>query len=233
MLTHTNLVVNALNAVAGMGFDADTAYIHSGAMFHLADGASTFGVTLVGGRHAFVPRFEPVEVLQIIAREKITHAQFVPTMINMLVNHAALRRVRHLDPEAHPLRRLADARGRAAQGDGGDAACRHDPRLRHDRGGADRDPAAGALHHARRPLCRPAEVVRPRGAHLRGEGGRRQAQGSAARHGRRARDPRAQHHEGLLEQARRDRRRCWRTAGTTPATAPPWTRKASSTSSTG
>ena len=36
----------------------------------------------------------------------------------------ALRRVRHLDPQAHPLRRLADARGRAAQGDGGDAACR-------------------------------------------------------------------------------------------------------------
>ncbi len=87
MLTHTNLVVNALNAVAGMGFTADTAYIHSGAMFHLADGASTFGVTMAGGRHAFVPRFEPVEVLQTIAREKVTHAQFVPTMINMLVNH--------------------------------------------------------------------------------------------------------------------------------------------------
>ena len=31
MLTHTNLVVNALNGVAGMGFDADTTYIHSGA----------------------------------------------------------------------------------------------------------------------------------------------------------------------------------------------------------
>ncbi len=87
MLTHTNLVVNALNAVAGMGFNADTAYIHSGAMFHLADGASTFGVTAAGGRHAFVPRFEPIEVLQTIANEKVTHAQFVPTMINMLVNH--------------------------------------------------------------------------------------------------------------------------------------------------
>ena len=86
-----------MNAVAGMGFDADTAYIHSGAMFHLADGASTFGVTLVGGRHAFVPRFEPVEVLQTIASEKITHAQFVPTMINMLVNHPRFARVRHLD----------------------------------------------------------------------------------------------------------------------------------------
>jgi long-chain acyl-CoA synthetase len=87
MLTHTNLVVNAMNAVAGIGFNGDTAYIHSGPMFHLADGASSFGVTLVGGRHAFVPRFEPVEVLQTIAGEKITHAQFVPTMINMIVNH--------------------------------------------------------------------------------------------------------------------------------------------------
>jgi long-chain acyl-CoA synthetase len=91
MLTHTNLVVNAMNAVAGMGFNADTAYIHSGAMFHLADGASSFGVTMTGGRHAFVPRFEPVEVLQTIASEKITHAQFVPTMINMLVNHSRFR----------------------------------------------------------------------------------------------------------------------------------------------
>jgi long-chain acyl-CoA synthetase len=87
MLSHTNLVVNAMNAVAGMGFAPDSAYLHSGAMFHLADGASSFGVTMAGGRHAFVPRFEPVEVLQTIASEKVTHAQFVPTMINMLVNH--------------------------------------------------------------------------------------------------------------------------------------------------
>jgi len=87
MLTHTNLVVNAMNAVAGIGFNTDTAYIHSGPMFHLADGASTFGVTMVGGRHAFVPRFEPVEVLKTIESEKVTHAQFVPTMVNMIVNH--------------------------------------------------------------------------------------------------------------------------------------------------
>ena len=33
MLTHTNLVVNAMNAVAGIGFNGNTAYIHSGPMF--------------------------------------------------------------------------------------------------------------------------------------------------------------------------------------------------------
>src|SRR5438445_277163 len=81
------VAILALNSVAGIGFTADTAYIHSGPMFHLADGASTFGVTLSGGRHAFVPRFEPVDVLQTIQTEKVTHAQFVPTMINMMVNH--------------------------------------------------------------------------------------------------------------------------------------------------
>jgi len=87
MLTHDNLVMNALHAVAGINFNTDTAYIHSGPMFHLADGASTFGVTLGGGRHAFVPRFDPREVLQTIQSERVTHAQFVPTMINMIVNH--------------------------------------------------------------------------------------------------------------------------------------------------
>src|SRR6266446_8590476 len=69
MLSHTNLVVNALNGVAGIGLNADTTYVHSGPMFHLADGASTFGVTLSGGHHAFVPRFEPVDVLQTIQTE--------------------------------------------------------------------------------------------------------------------------------------------------------------------
>ena len=46
MLSHTNLVVNAMNCGRrAWASTADTAYIHSGAMFHLADGASTFGVT--------------------------------------------------------------------------------------------------------------------------------------------------------------------------------------------
>jgi long-chain acyl-CoA synthetase len=40
-----------------------------------------------GGRHTFVPRFDPIDVLHTIAADKVTHAQFVPTMINTLVNH--------------------------------------------------------------------------------------------------------------------------------------------------
>ncbi|MCW5749093.1 MAG: AMP-binding protein, partial [Alphaproteobacteria bacterium] len=91
MLSHANLVWNAMNAIAGLYFDRDTTYIHSGPMFHLADGASTFGVTTCGGSHAFVPRFDAVDCLQTIAAEKVTHGQYVPTMINMLANHPQVK----------------------------------------------------------------------------------------------------------------------------------------------
>jgi len=60
-------------------------------MFHLADGASTFGVTMAGGRHAFVPRFEPVEVLQTIARAWADDRQRVVKSAAALVDE--LRRV--------------------------------------------------------------------------------------------------------------------------------------------
>jgi long-chain acyl-CoA synthetase len=91
MLSHNNLVWNAMNAVAGLFFDRDMTYIHSGPMFHLADGASTFGVTMCAGFHAFVPRFDPVDCLETIQAEKVTHGQYVPTMINMLANHPRVR----------------------------------------------------------------------------------------------------------------------------------------------
>ncbi|MEO8559299.1 MAG: long-chain-fatty-acid--CoA ligase [Rhodospirillales bacterium] len=91
MLSHDNLMANAMIAVAGMRFEPDTFYLHSAPMFHLADGASTFGVTMAGGSHAFVPRFEPVAVLGTIQQRRITNGQFVPTMINMLVNHPRIK----------------------------------------------------------------------------------------------------------------------------------------------
>jgi long-chain acyl-CoA synthetase len=56
-------------------------------MFHLADGAMTFLVTLRGGSHCFLARFDPVAMMELIARHKVTMTLIVPTMVNMLVNH--------------------------------------------------------------------------------------------------------------------------------------------------
>ena len=91
MLSHNNFVWNAMNVIAGMHHDQDTTYIHSGPMFHLADGAQNLAVTTCGGRHVVVPRFDVTDCLQTMEQEKVTHAMCLPTMINMLANHPSAR----------------------------------------------------------------------------------------------------------------------------------------------
>ena len=105
-----------MNVIAGMYYDQDMTYIHSAPMFHLADGGATFGVTACGGRHVFVPRFDAADCLQTMEQEKVTHAAFVPTMINMLVNNSDGGRCRPLESQLHHLWRVTDAGRHAAQG---------------------------------------------------------------------------------------------------------------------
>jgi long-chain acyl-CoA synthetase len=87
MLSHGNLVSNATNVVICLGYDRDTNYLHAPPMFHLADGCSTFGVTMQGGSHVFMPRFDPLQFLEIVQRECVTNVTLVPTMINMFLSH--------------------------------------------------------------------------------------------------------------------------------------------------
>jgi len=91
MLSHNNLVWHAMSMIASVYYDQDMTFQHSAPMFHLADGAATFAITICGGCHVFVPRFDVADCLQTMEREKVTHAVYVPTMINMLVNHSKAR----------------------------------------------------------------------------------------------------------------------------------------------
>jgi len=86
MLTHDNLVHNALNCLNGLGYNADTRYLHAAPMFHAADATSNIAVTMLGGTHVFIPKFEPEQTLQLIEKQQVTNCTLVPTMINMLVN---------------------------------------------------------------------------------------------------------------------------------------------------
>ncbi|MBA4496262.1 class I adenylate-forming enzyme family protein [Paenactinomyces guangxiensis] len=90
MLTHANLVSNAYHAAIMFRFDQGTRYLHAGPMFHLADGACTFAVTLVGGTHYHLRTFHPQAFLKLVDQEKPNAVLLVPTMVNMLVNEPAL-----------------------------------------------------------------------------------------------------------------------------------------------
>jgi long-chain acyl-CoA synthetase len=86
MLSHGNIVANAMNMLTEVAFNPATVYMHAAPMFHLADCASTFGVTMSGGSHIFVPRFDPTVVMQTIQSRRVTNSIMVPAMIGMLVN---------------------------------------------------------------------------------------------------------------------------------------------------
>ncbi len=90
MLTHRNLVINAANIVVAVGYKSNSVYLHAPPMFHLADNASTLAVTMLGGVHVFIPRFDPAAVAAAIEAEKVTNTLLVPTMINALVNFPGL-----------------------------------------------------------------------------------------------------------------------------------------------
>jgi long-chain acyl-CoA synthetase len=87
MLSHKNVVSNAMHVIMTTGYNAQDIYLHAAPMFHLADIASTFALTMLGARHVFIPLFNPVQVLQAIQDEKITRTLLVPTMINAVLNH--------------------------------------------------------------------------------------------------------------------------------------------------
>jgi long-chain acyl-CoA synthetase len=87
MLTHDNVMANTQNTLMSNQSRSHDIYLHSAPMFHLADCSGTFAVTLVGAKHAFIPYFDPVKVMEAIQKHKVTLGLMIPTMMNMILNH--------------------------------------------------------------------------------------------------------------------------------------------------
>lgn len=85
MLSHGNLWSNAMATIAHLGLDDSLVHLHSGPLFHLGAGGRVYGTAVAGGKHVVLLRFAPDQVLTTIAREKVTVATFVPTMLSMLL----------------------------------------------------------------------------------------------------------------------------------------------------
>ena len=86
MLSHRNVVFNALSVALSQNYSEHDAYLHAAPMFHLADGGSTYAITWLGGKHVFVPAFEPGAVLKAIESQRVTVSLFVPLMLLVLAN---------------------------------------------------------------------------------------------------------------------------------------------------
>jgi long-chain acyl-CoA synthetase len=106
MLSHRNLLSNAMHNLAATGHATADRWLHVCPMFHVAGTSNVFACTWVGATQVILPRFDAAAVLAAIERERITHTVFVPTMLAMLLGSAEgsdVSSVRHLQYAASPI----------------------------------------------------------------------------------------------------------------------------------
>ncbi len=96
MLSHTNMCSSGLALHAEHLAPPDGCYLHAAPMFHLADMGLATPHWFEGNTHSIIPMFSPEGVLNAIESDHVTHILLVPTMIQMLVDHPAMREPRDL-----------------------------------------------------------------------------------------------------------------------------------------
>ena len=96
MLSHANLCSSGLSLHAERVASTGGTYLHAAPMFHLADIGIALPHWMEGNTHSIVPAFAPEAVLDVLARDRVTDLLLVPTMIQMLVDHPAMKAPRDL-----------------------------------------------------------------------------------------------------------------------------------------
>jgi acyl-CoA synthetase (AMP-forming)/AMP-acid ligase II len=86
MLSHTNIAANTAQTVPELELSERSVHLHHGPLFHVAPAARVFTTTWVGGTHVILARFSPAEVIAEIARTRVTHGTFVPTMFRAILD---------------------------------------------------------------------------------------------------------------------------------------------------
>ena len=91
ILTHKNNSAHADGTIHELKLAQTDKWLHVSPMFHLADAWAVWALTKVGATHVMVPGFEEKPVLEAIEKHRITLSNFIPTMLNLLVNFPGVK----------------------------------------------------------------------------------------------------------------------------------------------
>ena len=86
MLTHRNIYLHAHNTGLGLTTEKDAVELHTIPMFHANGWGVPHFLTLFGGKHVMLQRFDPVEIFRLIETERVNYCSLVPAMATALVN---------------------------------------------------------------------------------------------------------------------------------------------------
>ncbi len=92
MLTHRNLYLHALATAVALQYHDGDVQVHTIPLFHVNGWGTPQFLTMVGGTHVMLRRFDPHEVCALVQRERATRFFMVPTMANTLLNTPGLDR---------------------------------------------------------------------------------------------------------------------------------------------
>jgi fatty-acyl-CoA synthase len=87
-MTHRELYLHSLFAEVGLGFTEDDVVLHVVPLFHVNGWGTPHFLTMVGGRHVMLRKFEPLALIQAIERHKVTRVLAVPAIFNAVLHHA-------------------------------------------------------------------------------------------------------------------------------------------------
>ena len=87
MLTHRALATHATDSALTLGLGHRDVVLHTIALFHVNGWGTPHYVTLLGGTHVLINRFDAGEVLRLVEQERVTRLSLVPTMVTELLRH--------------------------------------------------------------------------------------------------------------------------------------------------
>jgi long-chain acyl-CoA synthetase len=91
MLTHRNLVANAVNTQFIQPMSIDDRYLIMAPMFHAAGSVSVLQSIFLGATQVILPAFDAASMLDLVEREAITQTLGVPTMVAATVEEQLVR----------------------------------------------------------------------------------------------------------------------------------------------
>ncbi|MGB2672125.1 MAG: long-chain-fatty-acid--CoA ligase [Candidatus Acidiferrum sp.] len=86
MLTHRNIYLHAHNVCMGFNTENGSVELHTIPLFHANGWGVAHFLTLLGGKHVMMQRFDPKEVFRLIEKESVYSCSLVPIMATALVN---------------------------------------------------------------------------------------------------------------------------------------------------
>jgi fatty-acyl-CoA synthase len=85
-MTHRELYLHGLAAQIGLAFTEDDVVLHVVPLFHVNGWGTPHFLTMVGGRHVMLRRFDPSALMDLVQRHRVTRLLAVPAIFNAVLN---------------------------------------------------------------------------------------------------------------------------------------------------